>query len=57
MKFNSAFEEWLHQPNPDWKINLEICDENVFRELRMERKRVEEILEKLQEYGIFNKVV
>lgn len=56
MQFNSAFEEWLLQPQPDWKINLESCDTSLFHELKMDRSQVEEMLEKLHEYGIFNKV-
>lgn len=51
-----SFYEWLHQPDPDWKINLENCDPRVFRELKMDRKKVEEILEVLHEFGVFNKI-
>lgn len=51
-----TFYEWLHQPEPDWKVNLERCDPRVFRELKMERKQVEEILEVLHEFGVFDEV-
>lgn len=51
-----SFYEWLHQPQPDWKINLDNCDSKVFSELKMERRQVEEILEVLHEFGVFEKV-
>lgn len=47
------FASWLHQPEPDWKINLEKCDPYVFKELKMSKESVEKILEKLEEYKIF----
>lgn len=50
-----SFYEWLHQPEPDWKINLENCDPKVFRDLKMDRQQVEEVLEVLHEYGVFEK--
>ncbi|MDC6267382.1 hypothetical protein [Lysinibacillus fusiformis] len=50
------FNDWLHRPQSDWKVNLENCDPRVFSELKMERKEVEEILEILDEFGVFAKV-
>jgi len=50
-----SFYDWLHEPEPDWKVNLENCDTRVFRVLKMERKQVEEILEVLHEFGVFEK--
>lgn len=52
----NTFYEWLHQPEPDWKINLENCDPYVFTKLNMKRERVEEVLEVLHEFGVFEKI-
>lgn len=50
-----SFYDWLHEPEPDWKVNLEQCDTSVFRVLKMEKRQVEEILEVLHEFGVFEK--
>lgn len=46
------FSSWLHQPEPEWKVNLERCDPHVFKELKMSKEDVEKILEKLDEYNV-----
>lgn len=51
-----SFAEWLFQSEPDWKVNLNNADEYLFKEVKMRRERVEELLERLHEYGIFDKV-
>ncbi|MFJ3387753.1 hypothetical protein [Lysinibacillus sp. NPDC086135] len=50
------FNDWLHRPQSDWKVNLDSCDLRLFHELKMERKEVEAILEILEEFGVFEKV-
>lgn len=37
---------------PEWKKNLEVCNDNVFEELKLTKEELEEILEKLDEYEI-----
>lgn len=54
MNYSMSFAEWLHQPDPNWKINLECVDPYVFKELRMSKESVEKILAKLEEYHVFN---
>lgn len=49
----SAFEKWLYQPDPVWMKNLENCNEDLFSELNMSREQIESLLEKLDEYKIF----
>ena len=51
-KFNSAFEEWLFSV-PMWKESLEQIDSTVFDEIKMSQEKIEEVLEKLDEYGFF----
>lgn len=53
-KYAMSFSEWLHQPEPDWKYNLERCHPMIFEDLRMSKENLERILEKLDEYEIFN---
>lgn len=49
----STFYDWLHQPDPIWKQNLEFCDGYLFEEIKMSREELEKVLMKLDEYGIF----
>lgn len=48
-----SFYDWLHQPEPNWKTNLQYCNEQLFDEINMSRDKLEKILEKLEEYEIF----
>ncbi|MGE6488937.1 hypothetical protein [Paenisporosarcina sp. NPDC076898] len=52
--YSMSFAEWLHQPSPNWKINIERCHPSVFKELKMSKEDVEKILEKLEEYHVFD---
>lgn len=47
-----GFAEWLHRPESNWKLNLELCHPNLFRELNMSKEEVEKVLEKLDEYEV-----
>lgn len=46
------FEQWLNQPEPNWKTNLETCDPNIFNELKISKEKLIKILEKLDEYNV-----
>lgn len=48
-----SFSKWLHESPPKWKKNLEVCNDYLFHEIKMSRKEVEKLLEKLEEYEIF----
>lgn len=54
--YTMSFYEWLHQPEPDWKHNLDRVHPMLFDDLRMSKESVERILEKLDEYEIFKRV-
>lgn len=47
-----SFASWLHQPEPEWKGNLEKCDPRIFEELDMKKEDVQAILEKLNEHKV-----
>lgn len=52
-----SFYEWLHQPKPNWEINIEEIHPRVFKEeLRMSKDDVINLLTKLEEYEIFRDV-
>lgn len=51
----TGFAKWLHgYYDPVWKRNLENCDYQLFKELNITKDELEKILEKLDEYEIFN---
>ena len=55
-----SFYDWLHKPEPIWKENLEVCDTLMFYELEkmnVSRKKLEQILETLDKYGLFEEQV
>ena len=48
-----SFAKWLHQPQPKWKKNLEVCNDYLFYEIKMNRAELTKLMEKLEEYEIF----
>lgn len=47
-----SFQDWLSQPEPEWKDKLENCDPRVFEELQLKKEEVHDILEKLCNYEV-----
>lgn len=54
MKYLSAFDKWLHRPQPTWKQNLDKCDDKLFTEIELTKEEITTLLEKLDEFEIFN---
>ena len=52
--FAMSFYEWLHQPKPNWEINIEEIHPRIFQEeLRMSKEDVIKLLTKLEEHEVF----
>lgn len=52
-KYKTAFANWLQQPEPIWKKNLEVCNDYLYHEIKMSKDELTKLLEKLDEYEIF----
>lgn len=52
-RYKSSFEKWLHQPEPKWKVNIELCNDFLYHEIGMSKDELLKLMEKLEEYEIF----